>query len=591
MTRAPAASTEPFDVPESFNLADHLLDARVREGLGDEVALRVDAPPSPEGAAPGGAGETAETTEYTYRQVRELANRFGNVLRRLGVQPEQRVIVSLPDSAEYVGALFGILKIGAVAVMVNPGLQPEGLSRLYDYTRAPVAIVQGGAAGAAFVTARKLCRDACPGSLAEHAGPRYLLTVGGDESAGDESAADSPASSPRGVYESGADSSAPSPDGTSRVRWEDLGPAASGELEHARTHRDDPAVWLFSGGTTGRPKAVVQSHLSFANTTELYARRALGYRRSDVTLSVPKLFFGYATGSNLFFPFSVGATAVLFPEHPTPEVVFEKIRRHRPTILINVPTLINRMVSHEEAAEVDLSSLRFATSAGEALPAPLYHRWKDTFGVELLDGLGTAEMWHVFLTNLPGAVKPGTLGRAVPGFELAVRDDEGRDVEDGEVGRLWVRGRSRALCYWQESAKSEAALRGEWFVGGDLVSRDEEGYVTYHGRGDDVLKVGGKWLVPAEVEACLVEHPAVSECAVLGVTNDDGLTKPHAFILPAEGSTPGDDLAQQLKDHVIALLAPYKHPREVHFFETFPRTHLGKVDRGELRRRVTGSAD
>ncbi len=230
-------------------------------------------------------------------------------------------------------------------------------------------------------------------------------------------------------------------------------------LTAAPTHRDDPALWLFSGGTTGRPKAAVQTHLSFANTTELYAKGTLGYHQGDVTLSVPKLYFGYATGSNLFFPFAVGARTVLFPEHPTAELLFRLIRTHRPTILVNVPTLVNQMVSHPEAARQDLSSLRFSTSAGEALPAELYRRWKETFGVELLDGLGTAEMWHIFITNRPGDVRPGTLGRVVEGFEVRVCDEEGREVPPGEVGALWVRGRSRALGYWQEMDKTTAAFR------------------------------------------------------------------------------------------------------------------------------------
>jgi acyl-coenzyme A synthetase/AMP-(fatty) acid ligase len=229
--------------------------------------------------------------------------------------------------------------------------------------------------------------------------------------------------------------------------------------------------------------------------------------------------------------------------------------------------------------------LRFATSAGEALPAPLYHRWRETFGVELLDGLGTAEMWHIFVSNLPGAVKPGTLGRVVPGFELEVRDDEDNPLPDGEVGRLWVRGDSRALGYWQAAAKTAAAFRGEWFVGGDLVSRDDEGYVTYCGRADDVLKVGGKWLAPQEVESCLMRHPAVAECAVVGVENAAGLTKPYAFVVAKEEAEEGvvAGLEEELKQHALAELEPYKHPRRVILVEAMPRTHLGKIDRGRLK--------
>jgi benzoate-CoA ligase family protein len=352
-------------------------------------------------------------------------------------------------------------------------------------------------------------------------------------------------------------------------------------LDNTPTHRDDPAIWLFSGGTTGRPKAVVQTHLSYANTTELYAKATMRYAESDVTLSVPKLFFGYATGSNLFFPFSVGATAVLFPEHPTPDVLFEKIRTHRPTMLINVPTVVNQMVSHPEASKQDLSSLRFATSAGEALPPELYRRWKETFGVELLDGLGTAEMWHIFLTNRVGDVKPGTLGKPVEGFEVKVADDDGRELPAGETGLLWVKGRSRAIGYWQQMEKTAAGFRGEWYVTGDLVVRDPDGYFTHCGRADEMLKVSGRWVAPQEVEGCLLQHAAVAECAVVGVVDPSGLVKPHAYVVARE-TRPG--LGDELKAWVRDRLEAYKYPREVVFVNSLPRTHLGKVDRGKLRR-------
>ena len=348
----------------------------------------------------------------------------------------------------------------------------------------------------------------------------------------------------------------------------------------------DPAIWLFSGGTTGRPKAAVQTHGSFANTTELYAQQAMGWSEYDITLSVPKLYFGYATGSNLFFPLSVGGSAALFPEHPTAEILFDQIARHRPTILINTPKMVAAMIELARSADssrADLSSLRFATSAGEALPPSLYARWKETFGVELYDGLGTAEMWHVFVSNQPGAVRPGSLGRVVPGFELAVRDADGRDVPDGEVGRLWVRGDSLALGYWQDTPKSRDAFRGEWYASGDLVERDADGYVHYVGRGDDALKVGGKWLLPAEVEDCLATHEAVTEAAVVGVPDSTGLTRPVAFVVPAASTKP-DGLECELQQHCLTHLDAYKHPRKVFILDDLPRTHLGKVDRGSLRR-------
>jgi benzoate-CoA ligase family protein len=509
----------PYQAPEDLNLADYLLDARLREGMGDKTALVLD------------------DRSLSYRDVQALANRAAQALARLGAQQEERVIVALPDGPEYVASLFGIFKVGAVAIMVNPQLPEAELAGILGYSRARLAVVDAAALPAWESAAASSCWL------------RRLLVAGGAEGP--------------------------------HARLEAELAAGSDDFVNAPTHRDDPALWLFSGGTTGRPKAVVQTHRSYANTTELYAKRAVGYRPDDVTLAVPKLFFGYATGSNLFFPFSVGATAALYPEHPTPEVVFDKIARHRPTILVNVPTMVGRMVAHPDAAAQDLSCLRFCTSAGEALPVPLYERWMATFGVELLDGLGTAEMWHIFVSNLPGAVRPGTLGRAVHGFEVRACDDDGNPVPAGEVGRLWVRGDSRALGYWQNLPQTVETFRGEWVALGDLVSIDESGWVTYSGRADDVLKVGGKWCTPGEIEACLLQHPAVAECAVVGVEDADGLTKPVAFVIPAESATAA--LEDELKRHVLAHLAAYKHPRRVLTVPSLPRTHLGKVDRGRLR--------
>ena len=505
-------------LPDFLNIADYFLDARVAEGRGDRIALRFD------------------EHQLTYVEVQDLANRFGQLLQGLGVRQEERVLIALRDSPEFVGALFGTLKIGAVVVMVNPDLKPQSLAALFDYSRARALIVEAECLPA-FEEAAEQARWQ----------PNFLVV--GDNAPGHP---------------------------TFAAAAQQL----DGDLVTVRTHRDDPAIWLFSGGTTGTPKAVVQTHRSFANTTELYAKAALGYNEDDITLSVPKLFFGYATGSNLFFPFSVGGSAVLFREHPTPEVLFEKISRHRPTILINVPTMINKMVSHPQVGDQDLSSIRLATSAGEALPVPLYHQWKEMFGVELLDGLGTAEMWHVFLSNLPGAVRPGTLGKAVPGFEVLVCDENGGEVPVGDVGRLWVRGDSRAIGYWQNMEKTADAFRGGWFVGGDLVRRDDDGFFTYCGRSDDVMKVAGKWLVPQEVESCLKRHPSVDECAVVGVETEEGLTKPVAFVLARELT---ENLESDLQEFVLQHLEPYKHPRRVILVESFDRTHLGKIDRAKLK--------
>ncbi len=503
-----------YQPPERLNIADHFLDARIREGRGGRPAVITD------------------DRTWTYADVQALANRFGNVLAAAGARPDDRVLIAMPDGAAYVGALFGTLKLGAVVVMVNPGLSDEDAARMLDYTRVR------------FVVAH---RDAAPAfHRAAESSPSVRAVLVPGTPAADEALA-----------------------------------SASPVLDTFPTHADDAALWLFSGGTTGRPKAVVQTHRSFAFTTECYGKGVLEIGENDITIAVPKLYFGYATGSNLFFPFAAGGATALFPEPATAEALFARIERVRPTILINVPTMILKMVSHAEAAGRDLSSLRLCTSAGEALPVELDRRWREVFGVDLLDGLGTAEMWHVFISNRPGAARPGTLGTVVPGFEIKACDEEGREVPRGETGWLWVRGGARAIAYWQHQEKTEQAFRGEWYVSGDLVTIDRDGFVTYGGRGDEMLKVAGKWLAPQEVESCLLQHPAVSEAAVVGVADANGLVKPVAHVVARERR---QGLDEELKGFVRERLDPYKHPREVLFVDALPRTHLGKVDRGKLRR-------
>ncbi|MGH8928565.1 MAG: benzoate-CoA ligase family protein [Acidimicrobiia bacterium] len=479
-----------------------------------------------------GAREAIRTDSgsVTYDEVGGMAAGVAERLRQLRVEREQRVLIALPDGPEFAATIFGILSMGGVAVMINPELRPDHLGAVLHAARAPVAVV-----------------------APEH---RPLIE-----------AAISPGTAMTRLLE--IDRGGTIPAGKSNVT--------------VATRPDNPAIWLFSGGTTGVPKIVVQSHRSFTNTTELYAKATLGYRSEDVTIAVPRLYFGYATGSNLFFPFSVGATSVLFPDRPTPDKLFEQIQRHRPSILITAPSAINAMVSHPEGENADLTSLRFATSAGEALPETLYHRWRQRFGVELLDGLGTAEMWHIFVTNRLGDVKVGTVGKVVEGFEVRACDESGFAVETGEVGRMWVKGDSLGLGYWEDPAQTAEAFRGEWFVGGDLISIDRHGYVTHRGRADDAIKVKGKWLRPQEVESVLLEHEAVKECAVVAVEDADGLLKPVAFVVVAS-----EVEAAELQRHVLDRLEPYKHPRRVVFVEELPQTHLGKVDRARLKALASG---
>lgn len=491
------------ECPETLNADRFFLRDRLEEGRGDRVALRLD-----HGA-------------LTYAEVDRLASRYARRLLDLGVSKGDRVLVIMPDEPDFVASLFGILRIGAVVVMLNPGLTPQAIRSVVQRSKATAAVVH---------------QD----YLASYRGAEGEWTPG---------------------LVVGHGSGAPEVD-----------------LESVATSPEDPAVWLFSGGTTGEPKIAVQTHRSLVNTTRLYGQGVLGLTEDDITISVPKLYFGYATGSNLLFPFSVGASAVLFDAHPTPDALFARVAEHRPTVMVNVPSAINQMVSAAGAEQQDLSSLRFATSAGEALPDTLYHRWKKTFGVELLDGLGTAEMWHIFISNRPDDVLPGTLGKVVPGFEIKACDEDGTEVPPGEVGRLWVRGESLAAGYWEDPELTAEAFRGEWFVGGDLVSIDSEGYVTHRGRGDDAIKVKGKWFRPQEVESTLLDHPAVGHCAVVAVEDEAGLARPVAFVIPS-----GEVTEQELIDWVLERLEAYKHPRRVYLVEELPQTHLGKVDRSALK--------
>jgi benzoate-CoA ligase family protein len=472
------------------------------------------------------------STAYTYRQIAAGSVRMAHVLAAEGIRPEERVIIALPDGAWFVESLFAVLRAGAVVVMVNPDSPLDLITYFCEYTRASAVVVARAHA--------QVFRDA----ISDLPRPPRLVVV------------DDPL-------------------------VEHARKAAAETYETFPSHADDAAIWLFSGGTTGRPKAVVQTNRAFANTTELYGQGVLGLTASDITLSVPKLFFGYALGSNVFFPFSVGASCALFPERTTPDAIFAAIAHHRPTVLINVPTMVQQMIAHPTAGEQDMSSLRLATSAGEALPAELYARWHEVFGVELLDGLGTAEMWHIFISNRPGQVVPGTLGHVVPGFVVKLCDGDGRQVPDGEVGALWVKGDSRAIAYWQRMDDTMHAFKGEWYVSGDMLRKNADGTFVYCGRADDMLKVSGKWLAPGELENCLLQHDHVREVAVVGVRNADGLVKPCAFVV---SDAPSPPLAEELQAFAKSRLEPYKYPRAVVFLQSLPRTHLGKVDRHALSR-------
>jgi benzoate-CoA ligase family protein len=518
--------------PEKFNMANYFLDHNLEEGRGDKVAIYY------------------RDEQYTYSDVVRAANRCGNALRAMGVEMEDRVLLVLPDSIEFAASWFAIVKIGAVVTMVNTILPMSDYEYYLDYTRAKVAIVH-----------KDVMEKFTP--AASHS--RYLKHV---------LVVDTKVS---GVIEGVAGYAEILP-------YEETVAAQPDELETAPTSPDDIAIWLFTAGSTGQPKAAVHMHHDLPYNTELYAKRVLGIKEGDITLAVPKLFFGYATGTNLLFPFSVGGATALFSERSTAETMFAMIEKYRPTILTSVPTMINAMLQHDGGRRrYDLSSLRFCLSAGEALPPELYSRWIDTFGVDILDGIGSAEMFHIYITNRPGDVRPGSLGRIVEGYEALIVDAEGRQVPTGEMGTLKVKGDSAALCYWNAHEKSKAVFAGDWCTTGDQFRIDGSGYYWYCGRTDEMLKVSGMFVSPTEIENCLLEHPAVAESAVIGASDEQGLIKPKAFIVITEGYEASLALESELKEMVKGRLAPYKYPRWIEFVPEIPKNDRGKIDRKLLK--------
>jgi benzoate-CoA ligase len=458
------------------------------------------------------------------------------VLRELGVEVEDRVLIALPDCPEFAFTWFGAAKIGAVITMVNTILPASDYAYYLEYTRARVAIVHHSVEEA-FEQAR-----ASAPSL------RHLLVVGGD--------------------------------GARNPSFETMTSAADATCEAEPTSPDDLAIWLFTSGSTGRPKAAVHLQHDLPWNTERYAKEVLGIREDDVTVSVPKLFFGYATGTNLLFPFAVGGATALFEERSTAEKIFEMVDRYKPTILTSVPTMINAMLNLEGARDrFDMSSLRLCLSAGEALPPELYHRWMETFGVEILDGIGSAEMFHIYISNYPNEVVPGSLGRLVPGYDARIVGADGRDVATGETGELWIKGDSAAICYWRAHEATKQRFAGDWCFTGDQFHRDDAGLFWYHGRTDFMLKVSGIWVSPLEIENCLLEHESVRECCVVGRGDENDLVKPLAYVVAAAGAEAGAALAESLQRHAKANMAPYKYPRWIEFVDALPKNDRGKIDR------------
>jgi benzoate-CoA ligase family protein len=516
------------DIPTEFNVASWVLDRQVEEGRGANTALV--------------CGERS----VDFAELTELSGRAGSALREAGVRPGERVLLVLADGVEFLAAWYGALKAGAVTAEAYTFLPVKDLAYLLRYSQARVVVADA----ATLANVRE--------AVAQSPWPHTILAV-----------------------------SVPAADLLpGELAWEAALEAAPA-FEPTPTARDDIAIWKFTTGSTGSPKAAVHTHASPRLSAELYGQGVLGLRPDDLVLAVPKLFFGYARDLTTLFPQAVGGAGIAFPERSTPERIFDLVERHRPTVLVTVPTMIQQMLDLPGAESRDLSSLRFCTSAGEALPAPLLARWMERFGVEVLDGLGSSEAYHIYISQYPGQSRPGTLGRLVPGYEARLVDEAGEDVAAGEAGELWLRGGTAALMYWAEREKSLATYAGEEVRTGDLLSRDADGFFTYRGRADSLLKVGGIWVAPDEVEACLGAHEAVAEAAVVGVERR-GLTTTRAYVVAAEGTVADEALADALRDHVRRTLSPHKYPREVVFLARMPRTGSGKIDRAEIRRLAAG---
>jgi len=516
-----------INFPERFNMAEYFLYHNLDKGREEKVCLYFD------------------DLTWTYGDTARLSNKAGNALRELGLEIEDRVLLVLPDCPEFVWTWFGAARIGAVITMVNPLLPAADYEYYLDYTRARVAVIHQSVLSS-FLQATRTARYL-----------RAILVVGD-------------------LNEETVRSN------LTWVRFEETVKSAKEECTPADTRKDDVAIWLFTSGSTGHPKGAVHLQHDLPYNTEVFAKTTMGVNEDDLTVSVPKLFFGYATGTNLLFPFAVGGATALFAERSTAETLFEVIARYRPTILTTVPTMINAMLNVSDVMAKDLSSLRFCYSAGEALPIELYDRWMNTFGIDICDGIGSAEMFHIYITNRPGDIKPGSLGRIVEGYEARIVDAESKEVPTGEMGTLKIKGDSAALCYWNAHEKTKDTFAGDWCTTGDQFHVDENGYYWYHGRTDEMLKVSGVFVAPAEIENCLLQHEAVLECAVVG-HESEGLVKPKAFVALREGYSGNNQLGEELKEFVKTRIALYKYPRWIEFVDSIPKNDRGKTDRKRLK--------
>jgi len=513
------------DIPEQFNAAEYFIDRHIAEGRGRKVAIE------------------CGRERVCYDELHSNVNRAGNAFRSIGLHIEERIALVLNDTPEFAFSFFGAVKIGAVPVPLSTFLKPSDYEFMLNDCRARAIVISPE-----LLPCLEEIRERLP----------YLsaVVVAGKQ-------ADRP-----------------------YLNFGDLTAAQSTCLTPQRTTRDDPAFWLYSSGSTGQPKGCVHLQHDMSVAAEQYAKRTLGATEDDRFFSASKLFFAYGLGNGLYFPLALGATSILWPGSAHPANVLGVIKEHRPTLLFSVPSNYSAILQHAASVpKSELSSVRFAVSAGEPLPAVIFQRFKDRFGIEILDGIGSTEATHIFISNRPGAIRPGSTGQPVVGVEVRILDDQDRPVPQGEIGNLWAK--SDAICerYWNRHELSKNTIQGEWISTGDKYWQDKDGFFWYAGRRDDMLKVSGVWVSPVEIEGVLAEHPDVAESAVIAAADADTLLKPHAYVVLREGREPSAELAQALQDWVEQKLARYKRPRAIHFVASLPKTGTGKIQRFALRDR------
>jgi len=510
-----------IDIPRDYNAAEDLIGRNLAAGRAKKTAYIDDA------------------GSVTFGELAERVNRFASALARLDLQMEQRVMLAMLDTIDWPTAFLGAIRAGVVPVAVNTLLTTRDYEYMLNDSRVRVLFVS------------------------EALLPQFEPLFG------------------KLPYLQHVVVSGKAPQG--RTEFAEL--LANGEAAFAAapTTRDDACFWLYSSGSTGMPKGTVHVHSSLITTAELYGRATLALKESDVMFSAAKLFFAYGLGNALSFPLAFGATTVLMAERPTPASVFKRLTERKPSIFYGVPTLYAALLADPALPKREALALRQCVSAGEALPAEIAKRWNEKLGVEILDGIGSTEMLHIFLSNRAGDLRYGTTGKPVPGYEMRLVDDEGKPVKPGELGELQIRGPTAADGYWNNREKSRNTFVGAWTRSGDKYSQDKDGYFVYGGRSDDMLKVSGIYVSPVEVEAALITHEAVLEAGVVGHEDENKLVKPKAFVVLKPGLSGDDALAEKLKQHVKDKLAPYKYPRWVEFVKELPKTATGKIQRFKLR--------